>query len=306
MSDAIAKNEPDHLTILQAGAAKSGNLWLYKIIEHIIRQAQLPQESFIQRHPIYPIAKTWKLSYKEQADIDMLDIEPQKCFYRISSVFRMPIEDIRAYLNRTTHPWTHSRFCSRSFDVFPLMDKIVYIIRDPRDRAISAAKFAFTEYMLNYFPHNEQNPERYLDNRLEAMIERWLWHVYDYVRYSRELDIHLVFYERLLHNFDSELENLLDYLGVSLHSRQKQEIADAVTFNSMKRKNPNHLRKGSSGGWKEVMTRQQIQRTAKIAGPLMEYLNYPLMPEEDQGELPLVPPEGSRAEVEGLLRLIRV
>ncbi|NJM16702.1 MAG: sulfotransferase domain-containing protein, partial [Bacteroidales bacterium] len=41
----------------------------------------------------------------------------------------------------------------RCYSVFPKFDKIVYIVRDPRDVALSMARFQFTPYMQTYYPH---------------------------------------------------------------------------------------------------------------------------------------------------------
>lgn len=260
--------------LLQGGAAKSGNLWLYKIIEQIFRRSGIDRISFVQSQSIYPIAQNWPLSYPEQADIDMLDIVSEQCYWRISTVFRMPIEDIEGYISRSNHVWTHSRICDRSLDVYPLFDKIVYIVRDPRDRAISESKFAFSDYMQRFSPCAEETFEEYLENNLEQMMSRWRWHVYDHLKYAEELDIHVVFYERLLHEFQEELDKLLNYLGVELSLRDREEIARNVDFSSMKRENPEHLRKGETGEWEKHFSNSQTKRAHSIIEPLVSHLGY--------------------------------
>lgn len=260
--------------LLQAGAAKSGNLWLYKIIEQIFERAGVPQKSFVQHQPIYQIAKDWPLSYPEQAGIDMLEIRDRQCYWRISTVFEMPIENLQEYISSSSHVWSHSRICDRSFKVYPMFDRIVYIVRDPRDRAVSEAKFAFSEYMQRFDPCSASTFEEYLDQNLELMMNRWRWHVYDHLKYAADLNIHVMFYERLLNRFNEELERLLDYLQVGLSEKDKEAIAQAVSFSSMKQENPKHLRKGKSGNWKDYFSSKQKRRTHSIIEPLVSYLNY--------------------------------
>jgi aryl sulfotransferase len=258
----------------------------------------MEQKSFIQSQPIHELAKMWDLSYKEQADIDVLDIEPHKCFYRISSIFRMPIEDIDNYLDRCTHVWTHSPFCERSFVVLPKFDKVVYIIRDPRDRAISASRFRFTPYMKKYYPHGEPDPDTWLAHRLESTMRHWVQHVGGYLKHKDDLEIHVVFYERLLRSFDTELSELLDYLGIELDDEAISHIKHEVDFTTMKSKNPQHVRKGKSGRWMEVFTEAQKKQAARIAGPMLQLLNYPFGEDQMDSSLPCVPVQLSTSQVE--------
>lgn len=260
--------------LLQAGAAKSGNLWLYKIIEQIFDRAGISQKSFVQNQPIYDIARDWPLSYPEQVDIDMLDIREQKCYWRISTIFQMPIEDLSEYISRSSHVWTHSRICDRSLSAYPKFDKVVYIVRDPRDRAISEAKFAFSDYMQRFDPPKEPSFEAYIESNLEAMMNRWRWHVYDHIRYAEDLNVHVVFYERLLEQFEEELERLLDYLEIELTQQEKDAIAGAVSFSSMKKESPKHLRKGKSGDWETHFSPDQKKRAHDIIEPLISYTHY--------------------------------
>ena len=58
------------MKILQIGFPKSGNFWLYQILEQVLTSTGRNSKSFIQQHPVNPLAKTWELNYPEQADID--------------------------------------------------------------------------------------------------------------------------------------------------------------------------------------------------------------------------------------------
>ncbi|MFP4094382.1 MAG: sulfotransferase domain-containing protein [Cyclobacteriaceae bacterium] len=264
------------MTILQAGTPKSGNFWLYKILQQIMQEAGLPRRSFIQRQPIFELARQWDLSYPEQAGIDMLDIGPQHYFCRISSVYRMPIESLEDYVARASHLWTHSDFSPLCYPLFSLVDKIIYIIRDPRDRALSEVRFAFTPYMQKYYPHGQPDVETYLQNYFDQIMHHWVWHVGNYLLQRSEVPIHFVFYERLLHDFPTELQRLLDYLQLSLTPAARQKIADDVHFSSLKKGHANHVRKGKSNRWKQQFNEAQQERTRKLAGPLMSLLSYSL------------------------------
>lgn len=276
------------MTILQAGMAKSGNFWLYRILQNIIHYAGLPQRSFIQQQPIYAIAQTWPLSTEEQASVDVMDIEAHGCFYRISSIFRMPIEDLDGYIAQCSHVWTHSDFCTLSDVVLPKFDKVVYIIRDPRDVALSMSRFVFTDYMRRYNPHGETDPDAFLDRTLSLRMKNWVEHVGGYLKAHQRLNIHVVFYERLLHDFDAELRRLLACLDVALSEEDIARIRQDVDFAAMHSANPQHVRKGQAGQWRQALSKRQQRRARRVAGPMLRLLGYPLMA-TDADRLPTLP-----------------
>src|SRR5690606_6747508 len=129
------------MKLLQGGAPKCGNFWLYQLLQQVLKAAGQSPSSFIRNQPIYQLAQGWDLNYPSQAGIDVLDITDLQCSYRISSIYRMPAEPLQAYVAQTDHVWTHSPICKRSEQVFRLFDKKLYIIRDPRDRALSASRY---------------------------------------------------------------------------------------------------------------------------------------------------------------------
>ncbi|GAB3528309.1 hypothetical protein GCM10027443_05980 [Pontibacter brevis] len=263
------------MKILQGGAPKCGNFWLYQIIQQILARTGRDTTTFIQQHPIYDLARTWDLNYPSQASIDVLEITDLQYSYRISSIFRMPVEDIRHYLSRTNHVWTHSPICKRSGELLDLFDKKVYIVRDPRDRAISASKYYCSDYMLKYYPQKEKDPKRFLEQNFEKLMLEWVWHVFDHLRLSRRHNIHIAFYEGFLLDFQLELERLLAYLEVEVNQEQRNELQEAMSFATLKSKNPKHLKKGQSGYWMDQLTAEQTEKAAVIAGPLIRFLNYP-------------------------------
>lgn len=264
------------MKILQSGAPKCGNFWLYQIIQKTLQRTGQKSLSHIEQHPIYPLAQTWDLNFPDQAKIDVLEITDLQLSYRISSIFKMPILDLSHYLSKTNHVWTHSPICKRSGELFRQMDKIVYIIRDPRDRAISAAKYYCSDYMLKYFPQEERDPSRFLYKNFDRLINEWVWHVWDHLRYSHQYQIHVTFYENWLDDFKGELRALMDYLGLRLPEEEKADLEKALSFETLKKTNPNHLRKGKAGDWLDVLTEEQVARAETLAGPLMDFLNYGL------------------------------
>lgn len=262
------------MAILQIGVPKCGNFWLYQILQQILQKAGRDRKSFIQQQAIYQLAKSWDLNFPDQAKIDVLEITDLQLSYRISSIFRKPIEDLQQYIASTPHVWTHSPICKKSPEVLEAFAHKVYIIRDPRDRAISAAKYYCSPYMLKYFPQEETDPQKYLDKHFERLMTEWVWHVYDHLRVSKAHNIHIIFYENLLEQFQSVLGPLLQYLEIPLSSGERLAIEEAVSFSTLKAKNPKHLKKGKANYWREQLNTEQLRQAEMIAGPLLQVLNY--------------------------------
>jgi aryl sulfotransferase len=262
------------MNVLQIGAPRSGNFWVWRILQEIIERAGLSNDSVVRTHPVHDLAQSVELSHDRQADIDMLDITAARRVWRVSSLWRRPVDDLAEYTDQADHVWTHSKYCPASPEVFEQFDRIVYICRDPRDRALSSARFAFTPYMRRFYPHGESDPEEWLDHRFEIHVRDWMWHVFDHLRYRRHFGIHFIFYEQLLHAFETTLDQLLDYLEVDLASRQRRAIRRAVTFQNMKQRNPEHVRQGRSERWRRRLSAERIRRSVEIAGPLLELFGY--------------------------------
>lgn len=264
------------MKILQGGSPKCGNFYLYKIIQQILLQNGIRPKNFITGQPIYSLARNWELNYPEQAEIDVFDITDLGLSYRISSIFRMPIDSVENYVAATDHVWTHSPICKKSEKLFSLFDRKIYILRDPRDRAISAAKYYCSPYMFKFFPQEITDPDQFLQVHFKDLMSEWVWHVYDHLRFSKDYGIKLVSYEGFLLDFQRELSGLLIYLGIDLSMEKRKKIQENLAFEKLQKKNPNHLKTGSSGHWRTKLTAEQKEISLKICGPLLKFLKYPL------------------------------
>lgn len=266
------------MLILQVGLPKSGNLWLYRILENILDAHGVERRSYIQQQPIYAQAQTWPTNYRGQAGTDVLEIEPEGCFAKVAnSQQRYLLTDLDDYLQQCRHIWCHSRYCQRTLQVAPKLDKIVYIIRDPRDCVISQAQFNFLPVRRAINPQvlkGHANPDAYLQHEFGAHLRTWVKHVGGYLQGKEQLSMHVVFYERLLYVFDEEVGALLDYLEISLTPAAWAKLRADTAFAAMKAQDDGHVRQGKAGDWRTSLSRAQQHQAAKIAGPLFTLLNY--------------------------------
>jgi len=252
------------MLILQIGVPRSGNLWLHYILKEILQRAGIERKGYVRKQPIYLEALTWE-HFSDQADIDLIEINEDGLGFRKGSYLEA-IENLDHYFEGCVQVWTHSPWVRSKEYVYKKFDKRVYIVRDPRDVAISAASFAFSPFILSQHPHKEFDSSSYLRSRYYEHLLYWVHHVGGYLLQRNALDIHFVFYERLIQDFDKELEGLLRHLEIELKSEDRKEIYNAVTFESMRNKNPSHLRLGKYGQWPDILNQKQKSRAVNITG----------------------------------------
>ena len=285
------------MKLLQSGVAKSGNYWLYTILQSLLRRTGQPTHTYIESQPIHAVARAWELSYPEQASIDTIDITDTGVFYRISSAFRWPVDDLDAYLARTTHVWTHSRITANPDAIFGKFDKIVYIVRDPRDVVLSTSRFLFTPYMQKFYPHRHATPDDYLRTSLAKQVSHWREHVAGHLAAAQHLNIYMVFCERLLADLPGELAALCRYLEIEPVDTLLNAVQQDVSFETMRGNSPGHVRKGKSRQWVDQLTTEQKSAAIQQAGPLIDLLHYPLA-DTGGSDLPYLPSAVAPAQIE--------
>jgi aryl sulfotransferase len=263
------------MKILQSGVPKSGNYWLYTILRNIIDKSNISFSSFIKEKDIYEIAKHWELSQHNQAEVDVLDINPDQLVNRISQIYRMPVTNFDDFLNKTTITWTHSIYNKKCINIYSQFDKIVYIIRDPRAVVLSEAKFQNKEYSKKFLGSPGIEPQDYINNRLEFLIRKWSNNILSFMEVSREVDVYPIFYENLKRDTFSEIKDLVNYLGLNIEEDQVADIVKHVSLESMKQDNPKHVRKGKLYEWKNELNDVQKWKVDFIAGPIFNGINYP-------------------------------
>jgi hypothetical protein len=185
---------------------------------------------------------------------------------------------------------------------------LVYILRDPRDIAISSAThFQFDRFpnLAGFFRRFRRGEKLYRHTvyplfvrrnfRLEEMTTALLEgsdRVHNWVRVSwrdhwrpyQAAGIPIVRYEDLLANPSEECTRILRYLGLA---RSNEEIAGAVENQSFARKKQTlleqgetgrakFLRVGKSGQWREQLPRALQQRFIDELGPELKSWNYPV------------------------------
>jgi aryl sulfotransferase len=257
----------------------------------------VPPRSYIARHPIQREAKDWPLSIAGQAGIDMVEFGQRGYFAGIASAFREEIPDVDAYVASCRLVWSHSALNDRAIQLLPKFDAVVYVVRDPRDVAISMGSFRFTEYSRAYHVASAAtSPDEWIDQNLDDLTWHWVKHVARYASVREHLGIHFVFYERLLADLRAEMRVLADLLELSLPDEQLDELVPELSFRTMQRASPQHLRHGRAALWRDSLGEAALERVDDLAGPMLELFGYPRRDEDGVPAVPALPPDelGSR------------
>ena len=261
------------MNILQVGKAKSGNFWLYKIIQNILFEANKNNSSFIVKHPKYEQIKNLKLSTQKQNVKDVIDINDDGIYFRVSSIFREKICDFNNYLKYATHVWSHSKYSKNTEFVLNNFDKVVYIIRDPRDIILSMGNFVLTDYMKKYYPNKYKTQKQYVKYNIINQSVNWHNHICDYLRITHS-NFYIIFYENFLYDFNSELNNLLNFFNLELSVEQRNKIQANCNAENMLSTNPDHVNIPELYKWKRQLSERDNDKVISYLRNSLNGLNY--------------------------------
>jgi Sulfotransferase domain len=189
----------------------------------------------------------------------------------------------------------------------PRETAIIYVIRDPRDIAVSAAHYfrvtrwpslaaAFCPGLRRiYRAVAAKVAPPSISYRVDRMIDAVLYgskHVHHWMRVPWKAHYEpfvagrrfWLRYEDLLAEPERQCSRVLSYLELDVSRR---EISDAVSNQSFNRRREsalrrgdarriNHLRDGTSGQWRQHLTAQQRGLFRELLAEDLEYFGYPL------------------------------
>lgn len=264
--------------ILQSGVAKSGNYWLYKILDAIYTEANIECRSYIRNHSKYKTLKDLKLSFKEQASIDTIKFNSNKLKLYVSNIYEEQIKDPSDYFDKCSIVWTHTEFNRYFYEFEKDISKIIYLVRDPRDVFLSKVNFAFGDYSQK-FRKKRKDKNGFRKNRRYTSSIRWLYHNYLAIRYkSRYPDkIHFTHYENLLSSTKLEVKKILEFLQIELKEEQIESIITKTSAKFLSEENQGHISPNINiYKWKNILTQSEITDISNICKPMLKLYNYPL------------------------------
>lgn len=172
----------------------------------------------------------------------------------------------------------------KTHEVFrPEYKRAVYLVRDPRDVALS--EFAYQTALGLENCDFDSYLERFLRNGVNP-FSSWVDHVNSWIeagRTGRGEILHMNF-EQLKQKPEEQLGRIVDFLGMP---EVRERIPAAIANNSLARMkekekaNPQRasakgrfIRSGSAGGWRSSFTERQSQLVQRYAGNVLAGLGY--------------------------------
>lgn len=182
--------------------------------------------------------------------------------------------------------------------------KVIYLVRDPRDVAVSEYHFDLKKRYIEPDVTLEQFVKRFIAGETSS-YGSWWEHAASWIgaRQGNPAFL-LVRYEDLLSDSVGETAKIAEFLGIQasqeriqsaverssadrMRKLEKQE-ADQWTGTKNTRKEIPFVRAAKSGGWKETLPAHLVKEIETAWSPLLNFLGYPLQTRElDNNTAPL-------------------
>jgi hypothetical protein len=181
--------------------------------------------------------------------------------------------------------------------------KVIYLVRDPRDVAVSEYHFDLKKRYIEPDVTLEQFVKRFIAGETSS-YGSWWEHTASWIATRQgNPNFLLVRYEDLLSDSVGETAKIAEFLGIqadrerlqtaversSADRMRKLEKQDADQWTGTKntRKEIPFVRAAKSGGWKESLPGHCVEEIEVAWAPLLNYLGYPLQtPELDAKTVP--------------------
>ncbi|XP_060545065.1 amine sulfotransferase-like [Pantherophis guttatus] len=156
--------------------------------------------------------------------------------------------------------------------------KVIYVYRNPKDVLVSFFHYCNSFRILG----NSSNLEEYMQSFLSGNVIGSLVfnHVKDWYTHQNEFNILFLCYEEMIQDLRGTVLKICKFIGKELSSQEVDKVVEMSTFKNMKadpranlvktyeecfgQKNVKHIRKGTVGDWKNIMTVSQSERFDNI------------------------------------------
>ena len=267
-----------------ASFPKSGNTWTRAFLANLILD---PPEPLLLKHigdvcPSEPHEMWYQpLTEEPVAQMTAEELAP----------LRVKAQERAASLNKNVVPMkTHSYLGEdRGHPIFSMKATFgaVYLIRDPRDVAISAADHfgCSIDKMIDMMNDPYAQTERLEGTIIHELVSTWSNHVESWTKWNHPGILPLR-YEDLLSDPVHQFGRLARHFGIA---KDRKRIEKAVTFSSFKQlqkleaehgfiekseHSERFFRSGRSGGWQDKLTPQQVERIERDHAVQMKRFGY--------------------------------
>jgi hypothetical protein len=264
------------------GAPKSGTTWLQRLLDAHPQVCCSGEGHFVTRFSI-PAAKVIN-DYNDGLSLETKHVYEGRPYY--AKVEQAEFDDlVRDFILRRLAAradagtgWVGDKTPGYTVSLgalhrlFPAA-KIIHIVRDPRDVAVSSMGYNRRAGIAGAFEPGSENNRRIVERCVQQWLEA-LSAVDDFAADHPAL-VHEVVYERLHDRPVEEAERLFGFLGASTDRALLDKIAAATSFEALAGRprgveDPSSfLRKGVVGDWKAQLDADAIRYIAENCGDWM-------------------------------------
>jgi hypothetical protein len=205
---------------------------------------------------------------------------------RIPEIYDVPDRILRAF------PRPRIIKSHECFD--PRYKKVIYIVRDPRDVAVSYYEFQLKRRVISEDCSLEEFVPRFMESEFEPTTGSWRDHVLSWIatRQGQE-NFLLLRYENMQDNTVGESAKIASFLGldsspalmaraVELSSADRMRSLEKQQSHQWKetkrtRQDKPFVRKAVSGGWKSTLPEHSVTQIESAWGDVMRSVGYELV-----------------------------
>ncbi len=277
-----------------ASYPKSGNTWFRVFLTNLLSNSDNPADI----NNLYPttIASSRTL-FDEATGLPSSDLTQDEIEKLRPRVYRYMSETSDEIIYHKIHDaWI---ILNEGTDLVPkeVTKGVLYFIRNPLDVAVSFAHHSATTIdkaidMMNNHDFAFCSRETKLHNQTRQRLLTWSEHVASWIDQSG-LPVKILRYEDMLNDpfeifkqavkflhlpaTDNKIKKALEFSSFEIVSHQEKENG----FREKAAKSESFFRKGKSGDWQNVLTKEQIERIVSIHKNVMERFGY--LPEDSIG-----------------------
>lgn len=271
---------------------KSGSTWLTLALSSVYRGGEAVR--FADDNILFPQAASRDI-FDQALCIESSDLTPQEDEALRPRLYELLARDAAEPMIRRVH----SAFVQTEAGehLFPpdLTLGVIYIVRDPRDVAVSYAHYMSAETTLAI--EAMRNPAAaigsgaaVLSPLLRQRLLTWSSHVESWL--DAGLRLLLIRYEDMLANPAETLARAAAFLSWNVDAQVISAAAEATRFERLQSQEEQHgfesrlvrsgpfFRRGIAGGWRESLTADQIRQIERDHARVMKRLGYQVTSEE--------------------------
>ncbi|MFH0709213.1 MAG: sulfotransferase domain-containing protein [Pseudomonadota bacterium] len=269
-----------------ASYPKSGNTWTRALITNYLVNSDEPAD-------INALQTDGIASNRETFD-DLLCLPSSDMSEEQIRLFQPRLyEELMAHATRDYYIKVHDAYTLNSVGepLFPaLVTKgVIYILRNPMDVAVSYAAHGGKDISKTYANINKESftialSEKTLADQLPQRLLDWSSHVRSWI--DSPLRVHVMRYEDMLSHPYETFQEMLEFMGFeidpdrltkavrfsSFEELKKQE--EAKSFREKPTKSKSFFRSGKTGGYKDILTSEQIDKITSAHREIMGKFGY--------------------------------